>query len=412
MVFQRKEIRNIVIVNDNGSIQGGADMVAISSAVGLAESGLHVVFFSATLPVAESLSKAGVETVCLGICDILHDKNRLRAMKNGIYNSEASKIFRNILASYSIEDTIIHVHTWTKALSSAIFSVSGKMGFHCVLTLHDFFTVCPNGGLYNYNRESICKIRPMSAKCLMSNCDLRSYSQKIWRVLRQEIQNSNIKNVQHLHLLAVSKKVEDIVRCYLPPPKAQITLFPNPIDILRSDPVELNPDGKYLFMGRLAKEKGPELFCEAISQLGLRGVMVGDGYLRKQLENKYPNIEFAGWLSGTDKLRAVRDCKCFVFTTRLYETFGLVVAEMKALGIPSIVPIESAAAEQIEDGKNGFLYHSGDLESLKTAIRRFEELNLEKIQKYVIESFSRDCLSLSGHVTNLIKLYNDILNNN
>jgi len=396
-------------VNDNGSVQGGADAVAIASAIGLAKAGEHVVFLAATTPVAKELAEAGVTVSCMGIYDILHDRNRLRATVNGIYNRDAARFLKKELDRYSPEDTIVHVHTWTKAFSSAAFRITQSLGFKTVLTLHDYFSVCPNGGFYNYNCQAICHLEPMSARCIASNCDSRSYAQKQWRVIRQFVQNQNIKKHRSLYLLAVSKKTADIVGRYFPNHNVSIQCLQNPIESFEDTAVQINNSGKYFFMGRLAKEKGPELFCEAITQLGLQGVVIGDGYLRNELEAKYPDIEFTGWLSGDKKLKMLRHCKCFVFSTRWYETFGLVVAEMKALGIPSIVPMESTAAEQIEDGITGLLYRSGDIVSLKETIMKFEGMNLENLHNNIKERFTLERYSLEAHVDSLLRIYASIL---
>ncbi len=402
---------NIIIVNDNCSIKGGADAVAINSAVGLAKKGINVVFFAGADPISEKLIDAGVTVVCMNQKDILHDENRFRAIKKGIYNNDARKKFASLLSKYSAKDTIVHVHTWTKLLSSAVFDVAAMNGFKTVLTLHDFFTVCPNGGLYNYNTKKICLHNPMSLKCIFTNCDLRSYVHKLWRIIRQFVQNSKFNRIDNLYLLAVSQKVADLVGSYMQKRRTNIQILHNPIEILQTETLASSNRTKYLFMGRLAKEKGPDLFCETITQLGLNGVVVGDGYMRRELEAKYPNIEFAGWLSGNEKLNVIRECKCFVFTSKWYEAFGLVVAEMKALGIPAIVPSESAAAEQIEDGVDGLLYKIGDVDSLKEALQKFEEMSIKNMYDNTLRSFDESVYSIDSYINNLITIYSSLITN-
>ena len=63
---------------------------------------------------------------------------------------------------------------WTKALSSSVFDVAFKMNFKVVLTLHDYFTACPNGGYFDYKENKICKRKPLSWKCIKCNCDSNS----------------------------------------------------------------------------------------------------------------------------------------------------------------------------------------------------------------------------------------------
>ena len=51
----------------------------------------------------------------------------------------------------------------------------------------------------------------------------------------------------------------------------------------------------FLYVGRISKEKGVDLFCKAITRLGYEGIVVGDGDERKRLEKEYPNIKFTVW---------------------------------------------------------------------------------------------------------------------
>ena len=39
--------------------------------------------------------------------------------------------------------------------------------FRVVVTLHDYFSVCPNGGLFNYVTQKHCLKEPMSISCMV-----------------------------------------------------------------------------------------------------------------------------------------------------------------------------------------------------------------------------------------------------
>lgn len=79
---------------------------------------------------------------------------------------------------------------------------------------------------------------------------------------------------------------------------------------------------------------------------------------------KNPRIKFTGWVTGKEKEYYIKTAKAFVFPSKCYETFGLSVAEMQSGGVPCIVPDMNAAAEQIIDGETGFIFQTGNLESL------------------------------------------------
>jgi len=86
-----------------------------------------------------------------------------------------------------------------------------------VLTMHDYFSVCPNGSFFIYPTRTLCHLKPMSAACLGTQCDQRTYSHKLWRVARQWTQ----EHCGHLprgirEFISISDVREDILRHYLP----------------------------------------------------------------------------------------------------------------------------------------------------------------------------------------------------
>lgn len=79
-----------------------------------------------------------------------------------------------------------------------------------------------------------------------------------------------------------------------------VTRLNNPLE-LSDTKCELKKDAAYLFMGRLSSEKGLDLFCKAMVDLHLKGLVVGDGYLKEKYQAEYPQIDFVGWASGEEK---------------------------------------------------------------------------------------------------------------
>ncbi len=86
-----------------------------------------------------------------------------------------------------------------------------------------------------------------------------------------------------------------------------------------------------LYVGRIAVEKNIEAFLRATAP-GTR-VVVGDGPARASLESRYPDVRFLGALHGEDLARAYAGADLFVFPS-LTDTFGLVVVEALAAGLP------------------------------------------------------------------------------
>ena len=227
--MEDKKIKNVVIINDFNYTQGGASKVAIDTARLLKEPGVKVYFFSAVNKVQENID--GVTYISTKQNEALKEKNKIKGAINGIYNFKARKELKKLLKNLNQENTIIHVHGWTKALSSSVFDIAFKMKFKVVLTLHDYFTACPNGGYFNFKQNEICHIQPLSWKCIKCNCDSRNYWFKLYRILRQFVQNKIVRlNDKLEYAIAISDFSEKILKKTLGK-NTKVIRKNNPIDI-------------------------------------------------------------------------------------------------------------------------------------------------------------------------------------
>ena len=86
-----------------------------------------------------------------------------------------------------------------------------------------------------------------------------------------------------------------------------------------------------LYVGRVAPEKNLAAFLD-LETPGTK-VIVGNGPSLEMLRRRYPNVHFLGALSGEELASAYRAADCFVFPS-LTDTFGLVVIEALACGVP------------------------------------------------------------------------------
>ena len=402
-------LKNIIVVNDFAFINGGAAKVAIESAIGLSEQGYHIVFFAAVGPIDERLERAGIRVVCLGQRDILSDSRRIRAIFQGLWNEKSKRTFNKLISEFEPATTIVHVHGWIKALSPSIWLSIANNKIKAIVTLHDYFLFCPNGGLFNYRTREICHKRPCSISCYVCNCDSRSYLQKWWRVLRQIILNCVFDKVKDLSVIYISELNKKVSSQSLKKKTTNWFYVKNPVIIHNSQIVDITKNDVYLYVGRLSSEKGIELFCKAITELDLNGEVLGDGPLRAEMEKKYPLIKFRGWQSGEELNQYISKAKTLVFPSLWYEGAPLTIIEMLSYGIPCIVPDQCAASEEIINGKNGYVFETGNLKSLEQAIAQMESSNLVKIQQGIDTTKIKEEYSLQHHCENLIKCYKQIL---
>ncbi len=115
-----------------------------------------------------------------------------------------------------------------------------------------------------------------------------------------------------------------------------------------------NGDPVALFVGRLVREKDVEVLIEAHKILKERNVeyklvFVGDGPMREEIVRELPEAVQAGFLRGHDLSRAYASADIFVFPSTT-ESFGNVVLEAAASGLPCVVPSEGGVMELVLDG--------------------------------------------------------------
>lgn len=127
-------------------------------------------------------------------------------------------------------------------------------------------------------------------------------------------------------------------------------------------------------VGRLAPEKGLGLLTHVFStlrkaQANVRLVLVGDGPMRAELMRMCPQALFVGERRGEDLAAHYASADMFVFAS-LSETFGNVVPEAMASGLPVVAFDHAAAAELIIDGVNGIKVHKADEAGFHLATHR------------------------------------------
>jgi glycosyltransferase involved in cell wall biosynthesis len=126
-----------------------------------------------------------------------------------------------------------------------------------------------------------------------------------------------------------------------------------------------------LYVGRLAAEKRVEWLHPLIESLpGARLAIVGDGPMRRRLEDLFADTPtvFTGYLQGDDLAHAYASADLFVFPSAS-ETFGNVVLEAMASGLPVIAPRAGGPVDHVRDGYNGFLFAPDNLAEMVALVR-------------------------------------------
>jgi glycosyltransferase involved in cell wall biosynthesis len=114
------------------------------------------------------------------------------------------------------------------------------------------------------------------------------------------------------------------------------------------------------FCGRLSIEKNVFLLTRIRTELIARGItnfrflIVGHGKEEGPLRQQLPNAEFTGVLRGNDLARAYANMDLFVFPSHT-DTFGNVVLEALASGVPAVVTPDGGPRYIVKDGETGLI---------------------------------------------------------
>jgi len=137
-----------------------------------------------------------------------------------------------------------------------------------------------------------------------------------------------------------------------------------------------------LFVGRVSKEKNLDLLVSATRRLAemkvpVRPIIVGDGPYMSEMRQLLPDAIFTGYLGGEDLAMAYASADFFVFPSTT-DTFGNVVLEAQACGIPAIVSDVGGPRDLVAHGVDGLVTRALDVADLAGAIRRLAESPAER----------------------------------
>ena len=356
-----------IIVSDFASVNGGAAKVAIESARGLADAGCEIVFVAAIGPVADALIHPNIRVDLIGSAEIWSVANPLRAAAQGVWNQAAGDRLAQIFARERGRETVIHLHQWTKAFSPAAIGAAVQSGLPTFITMHDYFSFCPEGGYFDFKAGKPCDKAPMSAACMTANCDRRSYAHKLVRVARQWRSDQALRGARNLTFIHVSDFARRFAEPHLPATARHATVE-NMMEATRRPAIDPARNSHVLFLGRFAVEKGPHLLAEAAARAGIPVRFIGEGPMRAELARINPGAEFRDWLPAERVFGAMSEARALALPSLWFEPGPLVIAEARSLGVPVILSRATGPASWMKDGDDGLLVDPGDVDGLAAAL--------------------------------------------
>ncbi len=167
--------------------------------------------------------------------------------------------------------------------------------------------------------------------------------------------------------------------------KDKIITYPRGIDTTRFHPEHKNGFWekrfglqknrlKLLYVGRISKEKNLDILVQAYTQIckarkDIQLIIVGDGPFLDEMQDGLSGTQavFAGTLTGLELAQAYASSDIFAFPSTT-DTFGNVVLEAQASGLPVIVADQGGPQENLVPEQTGLIVPALDAQALQRAV--------------------------------------------
>ncbi|MDL1957457.1 MAG: glycosyltransferase family 4 protein [Candidatus Desulfofervidus auxilii] len=398
------------MVNKFFYLKGGSERVLFQEREFLLNNGIKVIDFSMQNP--KNLSSV-YSSYFVSYIDYYNVNGFLIKLKNALKFIHSPEAVRKIkLLIQKEKPDIAHLHNIYHQLTPSIIHPLKEQGIKIVLTLHDGKLICPTYLMLNKETKPCLECqgryfyKPFLKNCAGSR--LRGFLLMI-----EAYWHKFFKSYDKVDLfIAPSQFLAEIVSQRIP--REKIVVLRNGIDLNEYKPTY--EDEKYvLYFGRLSKEKGIEALLKAHQDIAkeIPLKIVGTGVIEDELKTKYPRAEFLGYKTGEELKSIIAQASFVVMPSEWYENCSMAVLEAMALGKPIIASRIGGLPEQVEDGKTGLLFETGNVEELREKMLylwKNRDLRIE-MGREARKKAERE-FSLKRHCEELLQIYKRLLQSN
>lgn len=396
----------VVLISDLSEPRDGPSVIALRTAETLVDRHITVDYLCGDFGRNRQLESRGVRLHAVQ-ADDLRSSSFATAVVQGLYNRAAARRLKALVRVHDTPGTLYHVHNWSKILSPSIFDALRPVMDRVILTAHDYFLACPNGGYFHFRQGLPCNEKPLSLACLSANCDRRSRLEKAWRVIR-DVERRLMSDLagSGATVLAVHEGMVPVLQKGGIPGQS-IRVLRNPVQPWSKKRVPVEDNSVFLFVGRLEHDKGVLLLAEAAREANVPVTFVGEGALGPEISAIYPEAKLAGFKDRDGLRELAAKARCVVVPTRSRETFSLVAYEALTSGIPVIISDFAATRDEIVAQGVGIACNPYELGDLSRSLAELAK-NDDRLEKMSRKGFNeRATLALSGEAwdASLLEIY-------
>ncbi len=299
----------------------------------------------------------------------------------------------------------------------SILPIIEKAHIPYIITLHDYWHLCPNSQLLTNFDETICKGPEKWLNC--AHCALARSGYSKANIFAPGLiplfayRHAKLRNVlQGAKKLIAPTQFTKTIHTQMGINEDKIQVVPHGIRL----PAAMPPHAKQAdfhigYIGGLAWQKGVHVLVEAVNQLPQTGIqlsIIGDTAVfpeyvaHLQTIATHPGIQLQGRLPPEQLWQALAKIDVLVVPSLWYETAALVIQEAFAAGVPVIASRIGALQERLEDGRNGRFVPPGDASSLAEILHTFHQ-HPEELQR--LRQGIQPVRTIEEHVTDIETIY-------
>lgn len=406
----------ILLIDNFFYRKGGAEVVFLNTGKLLEEHGEEVVYFSQKWD--KNLSCKDEKYFSQGIsADTQGVINKIKGVSKYFYNREAATMIEKLIVAEKPD--VAHIHLFWGGISPSVLKALKKYNVPVVHTVHDYRMICPAYAFRDISGNVCEKCKGGKYyKCIANRCSRGNIVMSALMSMEMYFRNAFINPRKYIDgfmfvsNFAKNKHFEHEpgfrdCRCVTMYNFQDASVLANVDDTIDTY------DSYYLFYGRLSEEKGIKTLIQAMKQFpNLKLKIVGTGPLEDELkklcvENKLGDVEFLGFKSGDELFDLVRRAKFTCVPSEWYENNPMTIIEAYTLRTPVIGAAIAGITEIVDDGNTGYLFESGNVNSLVEAIKKSAEISKDDYIKMKdnADEFADENFDKEKYYNKLIDLY-------
>ncbi len=311
-----------------------------------------------------------------------------------------------------LQPEIVHVHNFFPLISPSVFYACRRERVPVVFTLHNYRILCPTATL-EHDGEVV----------------RRSLEEGPWWALRQRVFQGSLAGTFVLcSMIYIHTRIgtwNRMVDRYITPsetsrrnfvdgglPSNRLTVKPHFVEV--DDGAPRSRSG-FLYVGRLSTEKGVSVLLRAIQALAdsRRSIgkdlfcIVGGGHMEQHCRDA--GIASTGEMQASGVQEMMRSATALIVPSVCQETFGLVIIEAYACGLPVIASRIGAFEELVVEGQTGLMFEPGNAQDLAEKIRWAAENPLEMMRMGTqARSRYEDRYTAERNIDLLVSIYREV----